>query len=166
MQTHKSNFLNIAANAGHYMCAKAKCMIIDSEYYFTDTFMSVIDTTVIDTMETRERLIDEYPFVVNYPEDRSNAPNLNINKSVNEHTIKIYPNPALNTIHISFNDKSRGSKGVQYFICNYMGEAIAKGYLEDSETDISLPGSLSSGLYNIVIIAGNQTIYRNSFIKL
>lgn len=71
----------------------------------------------------------------------------------------IFPNPAINTLHLSTTDLTE--KGVS--IIDLQGRRLFKSKFTDNEFDIDLT-NFKSGLY-ILLYSNNSTIYHSKFIK-
>jgi len=74
-------------------------------------------------------------------------------------SLKVYPNPTLNTLHIETQQNEFENSEIE--ITNSIGKCVLKTLYSET-IDIS---KLSQGFYNLKIIAQNRLIYYSKFIK-
>jgi hypothetical protein len=77
---------------------------------------------------------------------------------INAETLRVYPNPATNTLHIHLNGS--GNEAFQYSIINFLGETVKQGESTSEIIDIS---NVSKGMYFIrvktdLVITGQKIL--------
>lgn len=82
-----------------------------------------------------------------------------IKELTNSHSVKIYPNPSLNTINISTEQNEFENSELE--ITNSLGQTVLKEKFK-SEIDVS---KLPKGFYNLKIISESKQVYYSKFIK-